>query len=454
MLNNAGLGSSFDDFEKSEYEHIASAHFRAIQTITSFFRYYLLIMSIPASVLVFVLREPGSQFVLQTIKNFRIPIVAGLFLTSAVGLFVFLYIANLRMDVVLYARAINSIRKYHFDRSGMDIWRQLRMRVLPQSPGFPRYFEATYFIWVVLVFGIVNGLYAFAAAFVLRSFQPNILIWICFIGMLIIHLGSYYLSARHRELSYLRSNIIGVDIDGVLNIHRETFCQVLGRFKAGEIDPELITHIPVHDHPKLSVSYEAERAVFNEPDYWTEQIIAEGAKQSLERARNVLKMRVCIFTYRPWPDVKEVRAQRHAQTRFIEACRRPSILDRLSPLVSPRGRRPIERITREWLCRYNIPFDKLVLERGNDYSTDPAGRKHNRFYYAQKYKIRYFVEDDIEKAAKLAYICDVVFLITQPYNKPNKDMPKSTFEFASNLPPNVVNVKGWKDIWDHLKRLS
>jgi hypothetical protein len=220
------------------------------------------------------------------------------------------------------------------------------------------------------------------------------------------------------------------------------------------IDPELITYIPVHNHPKISISYETERAVFNEPDYWNKQIVANGARESLERARNILKMKVYVFTYRPWPDEKEIRAQRRAQSKFIKACRRPSILDRLSTLVSPRGNRPINRITREWLRRNKIPFDKFVLERGNDYSTDLVGRKHNRFYYAQKHKIRYFVEDDYEKAAKLAYICDVVFLITHPYNLPNEDMPEFTIQFIKKLPPNVVRVVGWSEIWDYLKRLS
>ena len=454
MMNQAVPRSSLDDFLKSEYEHVANAHFRAIQTITSFFRHYLLIMSLPASVFIFVLKEPGSQSTIQTMKYFRIPIATGLSLVSAVGLFVFLYIMNLRMDAVLYARVINSIRKHHFDRSEIDIWTQLRMRILPQSSRFPRYFEGSYFIWVVFVFGIVNAIYALAAAFVAKSFQPNIIMWLCFGIMLMVHLGLYVIYARHRELSYLRSNIIGVDIDGVLNNHRQTFCQVLSRLKGIEIDPELITHIPVHDHPKLSVSYEEERAVFNEPDYWTSQVIVDDAKESLERARNILKMKVYIFTCRPWPDVKGNRDQRRAQTKFLRACKHPTIFDRISVITSSRRERPIDRITREWLIRNDIPFDKLVVERGNDYSSDPAGQKHNRFYHAQKNKIRYFIEDDIEKAAKLAYICDVVFLITQPYNIPNSDMPEAIREFAIRLPHNVFRVGGWKEIWHQLKRLS
>jgi len=58
-----------------------------------------------------------------------------------------------------------------------------------------------------------------------------------------------------------------------------------------------------------------------------------------------------------------------------------------------------------------------MIEQGHEDVADPQGRFRNRFYVARKKGIRFFVEDDLEKAIKLAYICDVVFLLDHPYNR-------------------------------------
>ena len=50
------------------------------------------------------------------------------------------------------------------------------------------------------------------------------------------------------------------------------------------------------------------------------------------------------------------------------------------------------------------------------------------------------MEDDPEKAIKLAYICDVVFLIDQPYNK------------NESFPNNVVRVNSWDDLYHKIKK--
>lgn len=43
--------STFDEFQKTEYEHVAEAHFKANEAISIFFRHYLLVMSLPLPVL-------------------------------------------------------------------------------------------------------------------------------------------------------------------------------------------------------------------------------------------------------------------------------------------------------------------------------------------------------------------------------------------------------------------
>lgn len=104
--------------------------------------------------------------------------------------------------------------------------------------------------------------------------------------------------------------------------------------------------------------------------------------------------------------------------------------------------KPIDIITKCWLHHNGIEYDKLTIEKGSEDISDPRGQFRNRFYISRKKKIRFFVEDDDEKANKLAYICDVVFLIEHPYNKDKK------------LPKNVLRVESWNDIYRWIRKLS
>ena len=58
--------------------------------------------------------------------------------------------------------------------------------------------------------------------------------------------------------------------------------------------------------------------------------------------------------------------------------------------------------------------------------------------------MRFFEEDDAEKASKLAYICDIVFLLEQPYNR---NPPVS-------LPDNVIRCQNWDEIYKQVRILS
>lgn len=42
---------AFEEYQKEEYSHIAEAHFKTIDSISSFFRYYLTVMAVPLSIL-------------------------------------------------------------------------------------------------------------------------------------------------------------------------------------------------------------------------------------------------------------------------------------------------------------------------------------------------------------------------------------------------------------------
>jgi len=458
--------SKFDEYLLSEYSNIAEAHFKSIETISTFFRYYLLIMSIPLSAVAVISQvAPDITQLANVVHQYRVPISTVLFCISLVGLGVFCYIVNLRLDVILYARTVNGIRKFFYDGSDSDINLKLRIRVLPQSPQLPSYSEMLYFGPVVSVFGIMNSLYFGSFVFILfaRGF------WLFFIAVSFfscIHFAIYWGYARHRETAYLNSNILGVDIDGVLNKHREHFCKLLKENAGKQVEPEQILIMPVHESPGLNVTREDERKVFNDPRYWKDMPAIENASDRIRSLINAFRLKVYIFTYRPWPDTQDKKDLIEKVQVFCQQVRRFSLKLLLMTILLkvkflPVGwlikrwkEEPLKKITKFWLKERGIDYDKFFFEKGNDYSSDPGGRFKNRFYISRKEKIRFFVEDDLEKAVKLSYICDIVFLVSHPYNEPQQALPDEVNAVRKNFPSNIIRVKSWNEIYKNIRKLS
>ncbi|MCX5638820.1 MAG: hypothetical protein NTX52_14175 [Planctomycetota bacterium] len=456
--------SKFEEYLLSEYSNIAQAHFKSIETISTFFRYYLLIMSIPASAVALVSQITQDVDQLTTVVNqYRVPISIVLFCISFVGLGVFCYIVNLRLDVVLYARTVNGIRKFFYDGSDVDINLKLRMRSLPQSPQLPSYSEKSYFFPVVAVFGIMNSLYFGSAEYIYLK-----ILWLTFtftVIFLCLHFLVYLWYAEHREIAYLKSSILGVDIDGVLNKHREHFCKLLKENTGKELDPEQILIMPVHEYAALNVTREDEKKVFNDPKYWRDMPAIENASDRIRTLIKAFKLKVYIFTHRPWPDSQNKKELIEAVNAFCQQASccslRLFLLKKLVKLKFLPTRRlttrwkeePLKQISKVWLKGQGIYYDKFIFEKGNDYSSDPRGKFNNRFYISRKKKIRFFVEDDLEKAVKLSYICDIVFLLSHPYNEPQQVLPDED-ALRKNFPSNIIRVKSWNEIYKNIRRLS
>jgi uncharacterized HAD superfamily protein len=255
-------------------------------------------------------------------------------------------------------------------------------------------------------------------------------------------------------LSYLKSNILGVDIDGVLNKHREHFCQILKEKTGKKIAPEKITIIPVHENKNINVSREDERNVFNDPKYWVDIKPVEDVPAIMRNLHNIFKVKIFLFTYRPWPDAELKKELAQYKTQFLDNCKKLPSLDIILKYLNKLKTNPLAQITKEWLKRHKFSYDKLIIERGNDYSSDSRINFKNRFYIAKKKRLKFFVEDDIEKATKLSFICDVVFLISHPYNTPHKNLPKEINKLRENIPRNIIRVNNWSEIYSLMRRLS
>lgn len=475
--------SNFSEFQRSEYEHIAEAHFKAIEAISTFFRYYLVVMSIPLPVLAVMLRFGGSG------ADFSPPVgtllgMAWPFLiaTGIVGFCMMMYIINIKMDVTLYSRVVNSIRKYFYDLYPADHANKLLMRQLPQSANFPRYLDIP-FIFVILAFSIFDVLYfglgahIFAAsnlrgAVYLSDFSfdnidklESIILIATVLVFFSAHFISYYAFAAHRESFYLRGRALGVDIDGVLNKHREMFCEMAASKLGKSISPDEIKVLPVHDNTGLSpsISRNDERQIFNDPTYWVDMPALEGAAEAIRSIRNSFLLPVHVFTHRPWPDALAQNSDSGAEATTFrrtwrlaanEMARRASAKPcaRIWVFVVTflNYRASIRYITKYWLHKSDVMFDTLLVESGNENRMYSRGRRNNRFNYSNKRKIRFFVEDDWVNAVRLSYICDIVFLIDQPYNKASlKDHTKHDNDIiVGTLPSNIIRVTSW----DELKR--
>lgn len=465
----------FWSYLKEEYSRIAEAHFNTNTTISLFFRYYLIIITAPIAVigLVISLKPQGGMTLGEAVTlvyTIHLPLIIIFVSAAFIGGLVLWYIINLRADAILYARTVNSIRKQFRDESGMGIEERVRISTLPESSHQPPYLEKSFFLPVVFSFATLNTLYIFFALMV-RQFNVadhldlsaiksekvvELLIlpvwgWLLIVAFFALHLILYWFLAHHREYSYLRSHSVGLDIDGVLNDHRSQFKKILEKQTGKVIDKDRITIIPVHEDSTLAVSGEEESDVFQDPEYWLTMPPMEGAAYVIEKKmRNSFRLKVNIFTYRPWPDTQK-KVVKEEENRGSKKEWRKAIVNHRTQVGNPmrcvgkwslKFQDPIRVITRNWLKDNGIKFSRLYIEKGNDNTTDPRIKIRNRFNLARKKKLRFFVEDDLTKALKLSYFCEVVFLIDQPYNYTYKD-----------LPPNVLRVKSWEELYRRMREL-
>jgi uncharacterized HAD superfamily protein len=263
----------------------------------------------------------------------------------------------------------------------------------------------------------------------------------------------------------MQSHAMGIDIDGVLNDHRAQFCKILKSTSGKIVRPDDITRIPVHEDNRLGVTREEENAVFNVAAYYAEMPGLPEAAASIERLRNQFNLKIHLFTYRPRPNFSKDETEEQKRATYQSWVDRaskmlqekpyppPRFLGRIKHLYSAYGMlnklrltlprplrlRPIDVITRCWLNSNGFVYDDLMIERGSVMVSDPKGKFRNRYVVARKRKFRFFVEDYPEQAAKLAYVCDIVFLLKQPYNRTQK------------LPDNVIRVDSWEEIFRNVR---
>ena len=123
--------------------------------------------------------------------------------------------------------------------------------------------------------------------------------------LLFIHWFAAKYITNFREYSYLKSNIIGIDIDGVLNKHRRTFCTLLYDYTNKSLWENEIIKVPVSLIPNKGITRHDEYIVFNKQKYWqVQEVFDEKTVDTIDELRNSFGFKICIFSNRPWPDTK------------------------------------------------------------------------------------------------------------------------------------------------------
>mgnify|MGYP000271029133 CR=1 FL=1 len=481
----------YDDYQLEEYSNIAQAHFKTSELISSFFKYALVVMSAPLSILPIVfssIKDSGlSKATLETLQTY---FMGPVFLTIAlVGFFIIMYIVNLRFDALLYARQVNSIRKYFQERSKVPIRPAFQGRVLPTDVSSPPFFEAFYFLPVVILFAIVGSLYCFLGISFIRGGVMEIVGPVDSTQVILsldqapvfnnIILATVFFLAHitmYRALSYMRENdgslitrkmVIGVDIDGVLNNHRDVFCNMLNAKNGTGVKPSEISLIPVHKCTTLGISKDQEVEVFNDPAYWSDMTPMVSAAETLNKIKMSHNMNVWAFTHRPWPKVEGMNSHTQSKTlnewddrisKDYRSCLPRCVLERMILWVAPiikclkvgwlfrRKGCHARALTKRWLTFHQFPIDRLFVETRRDEIFSRHKPAYNRIFKAKlNPRVQFFVEDDLVNAIKLSDHCELVFLINHPYNQSLAPYDELKTH-GKELPKNVIRVNSWGEI--------
>lgn len=187
----------FSTFLLKEYEYIAQAHFESTKQVTYFFRYYLVILSAPA-VVFFLFKDDLTKLasLLQGQASEINIYIAYFFITiSMVGVAVCFFIIKIKQTGILYARAVNGIRKYFFNKDGDHT-----IRVLPISIEKPSYFEVL-FLPIIFSFALINSIYFLLGMKILYNESCYVVYSIIFF---LSHFIFYYLYSIYRSKKYLK----------------------------------------------------------------------------------------------------------------------------------------------------------------------------------------------------------------------------------------------------------
>lgn len=202
-------GNDITDFLLAEYKNIAEAYFNAHEITAKWFKFYLLIIASPFSIIVFLYHNVKSEF---NVFNLSSTVSLLLIVIGIISMLISFIIINSRLDASLYARTVNGIRKYFVNQSKVNkgkIKQTLLVDdylVLPTDMNHPRFIKygGDLFILVICMTSI-NATYishGYIQYVNPSTFIKPMLGPILFLIIVSIHLVYYYKFAKKKEKTY------------------------------------------------------------------------------------------------------------------------------------------------------------------------------------------------------------------------------------------------------------
>jgi len=192
--NHNNISKDISDFMLAEYQHISTAHFETAKQIASFFRYYLLIISAPAFIILFFDKDSEKLLKLFNgeINEINVFLCMLFCIIAVIGFLICCYIINKKFNSILYARTVNGIRKYFIDHSSVEVDGYF---VLPKDVGKPEYFQYS-FLAILLSFAIINSGFIYLAFLIINQKTIALISLIIFI---ITHICTYSIWSKNKS---------------------------------------------------------------------------------------------------------------------------------------------------------------------------------------------------------------------------------------------------------------
>ncbi len=195
---------SIDSFMIEEYKNISNAHYNIGNSISQFFRYYLILMSVVIALFPVLFSSKFSEYNIikshvMEIERYIIPIFLISF--SLIGTFTVFFMSGLKANETLYARTVNGVRKYFKNERASDCENIVKYLYLPTNTSFPKS-KYSFFCYIVWSMVLINTLYLFAGIFsFIYSFQSQH--FICYIVISIVFcIGLAYIVIQHSKSIY------------------------------------------------------------------------------------------------------------------------------------------------------------------------------------------------------------------------------------------------------------
>jgi hypothetical protein len=191
--------NDISDFLLKEYERISQAFFEARETTAKWVKYYLIIMAAPFSFFAFMYKDKPRDFDISLLPDTLSNLM---WLIGFVGMFLAFIIIESSTDNILYARAVNGIRRIFMDRENEQFANIRQYVILPTDIKKPRYLGWKKTLWITIITGIINSCYISIGLSQTQFFKNKAscpIGWMLGILFFIIHLAFYIINSLRKE---------------------------------------------------------------------------------------------------------------------------------------------------------------------------------------------------------------------------------------------------------------